>query len=150
MLNLDDCAGKRHAGIGVFPDFQGTVRGILKCERRLFPVDHLHILGRLLAQQIAGRRRTFIYRVVACQTQGNHDFTTRIGCKGSNRGALGINNFEDRTAKRNLRSLLQLNDLQTGPPPDHRPDRWYRTIGGHIQRDGGIGIHHVVLQIADN
>ena len=148
VLNLDDCAGKRHTGIGVFPDFQGTVRGILKCERRLFPVDHLHILGRLLAQQIAGRRRTFIYRVVACQTQGNHDFATGIGCEGSNRGALGINNFENRTAKRDLRPLLQLNDLQTGLCRIIVRIAGIGTIGGHIQRDGGIGIHHVVLQIA--
>ena len=148
MLNADSSTRKLHTGVGELPHQQIAVGGILKGHGGLSAILHLDILGRLLTEQIAVGGFTLIHGIISGQGQRDDDLALGVGGKGADRCAFGVDHLEQRATQRDGGAFLILDDLQAGLGGDLLGGIGIVAVRGQSQRCGGVGVHHVVLQVA--
>ena len=147
VLDLHHCAGELHAGVRVLPDHQSAVRCILKSQSCLLAEFHSDILCGLLTQQVPVRCLALVDGIVARQSQRDHDLALGVGCECTNSSALGIHHFKHSALQGDGSAFLILDDLQAGLGRLFFRGVGIVTVSGQAQRCGGVGIHHVVLQL---
>ena len=145
--NRDQCSGQVHAGVGGFLDAEIAVGLVFKHNFGHLTVDHLHILGRFFAEQVKVRRDPLIYGVVSGQGQRDADLTGGIGGKGTNSGTVRTNDLEHGAAQRDGCAGFVLDDLEAGIH-FHFGLITIVTVGGQVHFPCGVGVHHVILDIA--
>ena len=94
------------------------------------------------------RRYTFIHGVVARQRQGDGHGAVRAGGEGADGGSVGIDHLKNSAAERGIRTLFQLDELQTGVGLFGLFPVAEIAVCGQAHGDGRIGIAHIVLELA--
>ena len=149
MFDLNYCAGKAHAGVGVLIDPQSAVRLILKSHRGLLAVFHPNILRGIAAKQMVLRCNTLVDGIGADQIHRDCDLALGIGREGADGSALRINDLEHCACQRDFGARLQLDDFQAGLVGRLV---FVRTaiiaVVRQAQGDCRVRIAHVVLQVA--
>ena len=149
-LNMGDrnkSSGQIHAGVGGLFDTEIAVRLVFKNDLGHLAVDHLHILRRLLAEQIILRRDPFVHGVISGQGQRNADLTGGVGGKGANGGSIRTYHLEHGATQRDGGAGLVLDDLQAGIHLNFGLVAVI-AVGGQFHLSCGVGVNHVILQIA--
>ena len=148
MLNGNDRAGQILSGVRSLLNAEGAIRIIKKCHLGYFIVDHGDILGRLFTDDMVCRRIPFNDGVIAANGQGDFNASVILDNKYAKGIAIRANDLKTGAAEWDLRPGLVLQD------PQARIRRIFlRRIriaadGIEVQRCGGVGIHHIVLQVA--
>ena len=149
MFDLNDRAGKAHAGVGVLIDPQGAVRFVCKGNCGLLTVLHPNILRGITAEQMVLRCNTLVDGIGADQIHRNCDLALGISREGADGSAFRINNLEHCASQRDFGACLQLDDLQAGLVGRLVfVSAAIIAVIGKAQRHCRVGIAHVVLQVA--
>ena len=94
------------------------------------------------------RRYTLIHGVVARQRQGDGHGAVRAGGEGADGGSVRIDHLKNSAAERGIRTLFQLDELQTGVGRFHFAAIAVIAVGGQAHGDGRVGVAHIVLELA--
>ena len=149
VFDLNDCAGKAHAGVGVLIDPQGAVRLVCKGNCGLLAVFHSNILRGIAAEQMVLRCNTLVDGIGADQIHRNCDLALGISREGADGSAFRINNLEHCASQRDFGACLQLDDLQAGLVGRLVfVSAAIIAVIGKTQRHCRVGIAHIVLQVA--
>ena len=148
MLNGNDRAGQILSGVRSLLNAEGAIRIIKKCHLGYFIVDHGDILGRLFTDDMVCRRIPFNDGVIAANGQGDFNASVSVGNKYPHGIAVRANDLKTGAAERDLRPGLVLQDAEACIRRIFLRRIRIAADGVEVQRCGGVGIHHVVLQVA--
>ena len=94
------------------------------------------------------RRDTLVHGVAARQRQGDGHGAVRAGGEGADSGSVGIDHLKNSAAERGIRTLFQLDDLQTGVGRFGLFPIAEIAVCGQAHGNGRIGVAHIVLKLA--
>ena len=148
VLDLYHGSGQVRAGVGQLFDAKGAVRFIPEGDLRHFAVLHLDILCGSIAEQMIQRGDTLIDGVVARKGQRNGNGAVRARAEGANGSSIRAYHLKNRAAQRGVRTCLQLGDLQAGVRQLHINIIPIVAICGQAHGNGGVGVAHIILELA--
>ena len=93
------------------------------------------------------RRYTLIHGVVARQRQRDGHGAVRAGGEGADGGSVGIDHLKNSAAERGIRTLFQLDELQTGVGRFGLFPIAEIAVCGQAHGNGRIGVAHIVLEL---
>ena len=93
------------------------------------------------------RRYTLVHGVAARQRQGDGHGAVRAGGEGADSGSVGIDHLKNSAAERGIRTLFQLDDLQTGVGRFGLFPIAEIAVCGQAHGNGRIGVAHIILQL---
>ena len=147
VLDLHHGTGQVRPGVGQLLDAKRSVRLIPAGQLRYLAILNLDILcGRITEQMVQGCH-TLIHGVVARQRQRDGHGAIRAGSEGADSGSIRIDHLKDRAAERSIRTLFQLNELQTGVGRFHFAAIAVIAVGGQAHGDSRVGVAHIILQL---
>ena len=148
VLDLHHGTGQVRPGVRQLLDAKRSVRLIPAGQLRHLAVLNLDILCGHITEQVIQRRYTLIHGVVARQRQGDGHGAVRAGSEGADSGSIRIDHLKDRAAERGIRTLFQLDELQTGVRHFGFFPIAVITVCGQLHCGSWVGVAHIILELA--
>ena len=148
MLDLHHGTGQVRSGVGQLLDAKHSVRLVPAGQLRHLAILNLDILcGRITEQMVQGCH-TLIHGVVARQRQRDGHGAVRAGGEGADSGSVGTDHLKNSAAERGIRTLFQLDELQTGVRHFGFLTIAVITVCGQLHCGSWVGVAHIILELA--
>ena len=148
VLDLHHGTGQVRPGVGQLLDAKRSVRLIPAGQLRHLAVLHPDILCGRITEQVIQRRDTLVHSVIPRQRQRDGHGAIRAGSEGADSGSIRIDHLKDRAAERGIRTLFQLDELQTGVRHFGFLTIAVITVCGQLHCGSWVGVAHIILELA--
>ena len=148
VLDLHHGTGQVRSGVGQLLDAKRSVRLVPAGQLRHLAVLHLDILCGRITKQVVQGCHTLIHSVIPRQRQGDGHGAVRAGGEGADGGSVRIDHLKNGTTERGIRTLFQLNNLQTGVGCFGFLTVAVITVCGQLHCGSWVGVAHIILELA--